>query len=135
MDYFGIGAAMRSLAQIYAQSARRSGRTTRLVESLKDGDRVVFVNVRQADLVRSMCHKRGVDVECIVMSPGRPHDLLMLRPSRRRTIFDHGWVEDYYLKRIEGALGEIDDLQERLSGPAEERGVRPEFTGAIPRAF
>ena len=47
MDHFGIGAAFRAMANVYITSARRTGRTTSLLESLKDGDRVVFASSRE----------------------------------------------------------------------------------------
>ena len=49
MDHFGIGAAMRGMFLNYMHSARRSGRTTSLVESVKDGDRIVFAERREAE--------------------------------------------------------------------------------------
>ena len=54
MDHFGIGAAMRGMALTYIQSARRTGRTTSVVESVKDGDRIVFADRREAERVRRL---------------------------------------------------------------------------------
>ncbi len=69
MDHFGIGAAMLGGARIYVQSARRTGRTLSLVESAKEGDRLVFAEPREADRVRRLCLERGVKVDCIVIDP------------------------------------------------------------------
>ena len=41
MDHFGIGAALLGAANIYFNSARQTGRTTSLIESVKDGDRII----------------------------------------------------------------------------------------------
>ena len=72
MDHFGIGAAIHGAAMIYTSSSRRTGRTTSLVESVKDGDRIIFNNHKEAERVRRLCLERGVEVECIVLDPKHP---------------------------------------------------------------
>lgn len=119
MDHFGIGAAMRGMAMTYFQSARRTGRTTSMVESVKDGDRIVFADSREAECVRRLCKERGVTVECIVSDPRSPQRLVERGTSNGRTIFDHGWVEQYYLDVLEGHGREIDHLEQQLSGYGE----------------
>lgn len=119
MDHFGIGAAMRGMALTYFQSARRTGRTTALVESVKDGDRIVFADSREAERVRRLCLERGITVECIVSDPKTPQRLFERGTSKERTIFDHGWVEQYYLDVLEGHAREIDHLTTQLSGYGE----------------
>lgn len=61
MDHYGIGNAIKGIVGAYAESARRTGRTTSLVESVKDGDRVIFTNGREADRVKRLCAERGVE--------------------------------------------------------------------------
>lgn len=119
MDHFGIGQAMQSMARVYAQSARRTGRTTSLLESLKDGDRVVFIDSREADRIRRLCKERGLDVECIVLPPEQPHRLLERGMSSGRTLFDHSWVERYYIHAMERCQEEIDHWQRESSGWGE----------------
>jgi hypothetical protein len=121
MDHFGIGIAMLCMARVYVQSARRSGRTTSLVESLKDGDRVVFASRQEADAVQRICRERGVTVKCVVLEP-KHHPMEIARgsgTSEGRTIFDHSWVESYYLHAIERAQGELDQAERELSGFGE----------------
>lgn len=116
MDHFGIGAAMKTANLIYSQSARRTGRTTSLVESLKDGDRVVFIDRREAERVQRLCRERGAKVDCIVVDVKEPHELMRRAPSEGRTLFDHTWVELFYLHQIEQAGQAIDHLQRESSG-------------------
>ena len=104
---------------IYMQSARRTGRTTSLVESVKDGDRICFAGSREADRVRRLCLDRGVNVECIVIDPKQPERVFDRGTPQGRTIFDHSWVEQYYLNAIERACAEIDRLQQQASGYGE----------------
>lgn len=119
MDHFGIGAAMRGMALTYFQSARRTGRTTSLVESVKDGDRIVFADSREAERVLRLCLERGVKVECIVSDPKTPQRLFERGTPQGRTIFDHSWVEQYYLDILEGHEKELDHLTTQLSGYGE----------------
>ena len=119
MDHFGIGAAMQGMAQLYFQLARSTGRTTSLVESVKDGDRIVFADNKEAERVHRLCLERGVKVECIVVEPKMPERVFERGTSQGRTIFDHSWVERYYLEAIERARQGIDHFERQASGSAE----------------
>lgn len=119
MDHFGIGAAVRGSVLVYMSSARGSGRTTSLVESVKDGDRIVFASAREAQRVGRLCHDRGVSVACIVVDPREPQRVFECGTPVGRLIFDHGWVEQYYLQAIERAQAEIDHFERQASGYGE----------------
>jgi hypothetical protein len=116
MDHFGIGAGLVGASHIYFQSGRRTGRTTSLVESLKDGDRVVCAGRREAMHLDILCRERGLKVECIVIDPSRPREIFQRSTSEGRTLFDHSWVEQYYLNAIERCGKELDHFQRESSG-------------------
>lgn len=116
MDHFGIGAAMKAMTLNYTYSARRTGRTTSLVESMKDGDRIVFAERREAERVERLCLERGVKVECIVIDPRDPGRVMERKQPEGRTIFDHSWVEHYYMHAIERAGDTLDRLERETSG-------------------
>lgn len=119
MDAFGIGAAMIGMARMYFVSARRSGRTTMLVESAKDGDRIVFSGVYGVERVRRMLKERGLAVECIILPPSEAHRLFERGTSVGRTIFDHEWLEEFYTGKLDDACKEVDYLQRQASGFGE----------------
>lgn len=119
MDHFGIGAAIRGAAHIYFQSARQTGRTTSLVESVKDGDRIVFTDNRKAERVHRLCLDRGVTVECIVIEPKTPERVFERGTPEGRTIFDHSWVEQFYILAIDNAAQTLDYLERQASGYGE----------------
>jgi len=116
MDKFGIGAGVMGLVMTYFAAARRTGRTTALVESLKNGDRVVFVDDKQAKHVERMCRELGVKAECVVISPRHPEGVFDRSTPTGRTIFDHVWLEEFYKERIAEAMRSIDYLERESSG-------------------
>ena len=119
MDHFGIGAEMESMVRVCCQSARRTGRTTAMVESLSSGDRIIFTNKQEADMVRRLARDVGKEIECVVASPSDITRLMDRRLGKGRTIFDHSWVEDYYMHVITKGRKEIDFFQHRLSGSTD----------------
>ena len=116
MDHFGIGAAAQGAFEVYVASARQTGRTTSLVESLKDGDRVIFINYVEARRVERMCEDRGIKIETQVVDPRSPSKVFENHTARGRVIFDHSWVEDFYRLALQNASKELDHLQVESSG-------------------
>ena len=116
MDHFGIGNAMTGLLRTYFMAARQTGRTTSLVESVKDGDRIVFSDSRERDRVMRLLRERGVKAECVVVDPLSPERIFERGPSQGRTIFDHTWVELYYTNAIDREQRFLDRLERESSG-------------------
>jgi|GEM_PF-2160996 len=119
MDHFGIGVAVCGMLETYFRASRGTGRTTSLVDSVKSGDRVVFVDRKQANHAARLFRDRGVDkVDCVVVNPADPSDLFRFDMPRAdgRLIFDHVWIEQFYRMAIAKAGVEIDQLQRELSG-------------------
>lgn len=118
MDAFGIGNALRGQARCYFQTARRSGRTTALLESLRDGDRVIFATKKEADRVKRLAKQMDKEIEILVAPPKAPHDkLFSVGTPKGRTIFDHSWVEQFYLDSLDDSARWLDNMQRELSGP------------------
>ena len=119
MDHFGIGAGVEGAVRIYLQSARRTGRTQALLESLKDGDRVIFLNRNHADMFKRLCLDRGLDVECVVSPIKDPGEVLARGVARGRAIFDHCWVEALYEQKVEEGHRLLDFLTNSMSRTKE----------------
>jgi FAD/FMN-containing dehydrogenase len=115
MDMFGIGSAITAVVDSYFQGARRTGRTTRLLASVKAGDRIVTVDENQARLLRGLLGKDRRDVTVLVLPVKDPLRFGTAR-SKGKTVFDHTWIEELY--RLES--GQVDNslkyLEDRLSG-------------------
>lgn len=119
-DIFGIGNAIKTALGMYRVMARRTGRTTNLINSLKPGDRVVVTNSAEKKRLESLCRERGLGDVCFtVCDPTKPENLFNKPPSKGRTIFDHTWVEEFYQNAVERAETSIDYFQRELSGYGE----------------
>lgn len=116
MDAFGIGAALRGAANIYFHGARQTGRTTLLLESLKDGDRVVCPTQKEVDWLSRRAKEYGLKVDFIVIDPRKPEDCFKHPTSKGRTVFEHTWVEQFYQEALDKAARDIDNLQTGSSG-------------------
>lgn len=120
MDAFGIGTALEGCAEIYFRSARKSGRTTAMVEAAKDGDRFVFLNSAHAKHAELMLKERNIKAECIVVSPKNPGSIFQRSTSKGRTVFDHSWLEEYWMQEIRHVAKSIDEIQTQSSGFGEK---------------
>jgi hypothetical protein len=116
MDAFGIGQAIKGMALTYFAASRRSGRSTAMVESLQGGDRVACLTAEEAARLLRLCMRRGVQAEFIVIDPARPEIVFERGTAKGRMIFDHSWVEAFYMRAIEQATRDIDHLQREASG-------------------
>lgn len=126
MDQFGISTALLAAARIYFQTARDTGRTTRFINSLKDGDRVVFCNPKDMRHFQVHAHQMGRHFECVLASPKRLAELQLPRRSGQRTVFDHTWLEEYWLAEMEKTSAFVSRFEAEMSigaDVAEEQRV------------
>jgi hypothetical protein len=119
MDDFGIGVAALGALRAVLMAMRGTGRTTRLIESLQDGDRVVFTNEREARRVERLAKDRGKDIAWCVVDPKKPNDVYGYPQSRGRLRFDHTWLEQYYEAELHSAAIRIRHIQDNASGRGE----------------
>ena len=118
MDHFGIGTGVLGAVETYITAARQTGRTTSLLESLRDGDRVVCRTQGEANDLDMRCQERGLKVAFLVVPTYAPNQVFSLGKgtSKGRTLFDHGWLEDYYKRLIRDAQAAVDFVQRETSG-------------------
>lgn len=128
MDILGIGAGVEASALLYFNAARRSGKTSRLIEALKSGDRVVCRGDGERRHMVNALRRRGIyDVEVISVPPDKPSWLAERhRPSEGRTLFDDDWLQDFYMQEIRSAARGLERLSAVSSG-----GYRDEAPYAV----
>ena len=129
MDMYGIGQAVLGAALIYFRSARRTGRTIQLLNSLHDGDLLVFNNTNEARRVQCMAQARGITIRFHVLRTDRidhqTYEDVQVRAwgTYGRVILDHSVIEALYIDAIKGCQDYVTRLESISVGAAP----RPEI--------
>jgi hypothetical protein len=126
MDMFGIGSAITAVVDSYFHGARSTGRTTRLLESLKAGDRIVTLDEPQARVLRSLLTRRKLAVSVLVL-PVRDPILPGIARSEGKTVFDHTWVEEFYRLELRRANSSLRYIEEHLSRTELAETAYPDY--------
>lgn len=129
-DFFGIGPAIRAALGIYRTAARDSGRTTRLLQALQSGDRVICQNIAAMRDMQRLLRERGFERDAVQVRilPAEDHyRLVELERIQGRTYFDHAWVETYYQVHFDRAESEFARIDEHFSTAPVDEGAPPTF--------
>lgn len=132
MDHFGIGAALKGVVDAYFAGARRTGRTTSLVDSVHPGDRIICVDDRERARLLQMLDERFAGarvVDVVVVRPSEPLSVFAAGYSTGRTLFEHSWLEILYQRVIAQCAHDVDSLQRQTSG-CRNTSRREEATAA-----
>ncbi|MBL3825106.1 MULTISPECIES: hypothetical protein [unclassified Marinobacter] len=117
MDNFGIGAQAQGALRVAFTAARGTGRTNAILRSLHDGDLVVFKDRREAGRVEHMAKEMGRQIQTVVCDPRRLDKIFEGRGTLQgQLVFDHSWLEEYYLMAMEDAYKSIERLRQDMSG-------------------
>ena len=117
MDY-GHKAAAVAAMHVFDVSSRGTGRTTRMIQQLQEGDMVVLSTAHEAESLRRDLKRAGRDgVKVAVMDPAGPFSdqLPFLNGRPLRIIFDHVWVYKYLLSSLEMAETRLFEFQKYCS--------------------
>lgn len=114
-----VDAALKSMLQIYFSNARSSGRTSAMINSLKDGDVVIFADDREARRVKRLAAQRGIHIATSTARLDRP-EYYADKIKGGRVVFDHEVIEAFYLREINHCTAFLDRLLEELSGRPPE---------------
>lgn len=124
MDNFGIGAQAKGALHVAFNAARGTGRTNAILRSLHDGDLVVFKDRRESERVKRAAKEMGVEIQTLVCDPRRLEKIFEGRGTLQgQLVFDHSWLEEYYLIAMEDAYKSIERLREDMGG-FDERHVK-----------
>lgn len=123
-DIFGIGAGIRSVISIFLSNARGTGRTTFLVNGLRNGDLVIVSNENTGSRIErafmNLESRRGERIHWKVVKPGNFHEIRFNPNNRGRLVFDHVWVELTYKQAVEDVEHKISQIQKHASGPSSK---------------
>ena len=107
-----LGMALR----MYELGARRSGRTSRMIEQIRDGETVVCLNQQGARQVQRLLAERGLrSVRITSCAPDLGEFMSTTAGFTGRVHLDHLWVHEWYsaaiiraTKELEGAVDSRD---------------------------
>ncbi|RDL44669.1 hypothetical protein DN730_09800 [Marinomonas piezotolerans] len=133
MDIYGIGSALRGMFGVVSEGARRSGRTSRMLDLVRSGDVILCLSTREAEGLRKELKRREIsdvrviDKKAFYEGAGRAN----ARRDIGRVHFTHEFVEDHYhyaLHRADESLRDIELILYRRPtpppGPPPLREVR-----------
>lgn len=109
MDTFGIGNAIKTSLNLVENAARRTGRTSRLLESLKTGDRVFVLHAAEGEKIRRLAHEAGKDISFTVVDPANVGEYLY--GSKDRIKLDHSLVSAMYEYQVKATEAFIDRVE------------------------
>ena len=99
-DEYGLFSAVKAGLHTFSMMARRTGRTTRMIERIKDGDILICsTSDERRDIERGLREAGKDKVKIVVQDPTKRFDNPALR-TNGEVHFDHWWVE----QRIADAL-------------------------------
>jgi len=94
-DIFGTGPAIEAAAEIYFACGRRTGRTTKLLSALNDGDTVICLDQDHGKLLLQRAKDIGKKVNVVTQDPRRSYDFPHGRIAGD-VYFDHARVDEFY---------------------------------------
>lgn len=128
---YGIGAALDAMLRTLEHSARRTGRTTRMLDALREGDQVIAMNADHAQILRRDIRERGLKDVSVIAVPDTAQGAVLskVHPATRKgvTHFDHTWVEKFYAGAIAEMRKDFEQLGDVLSSSRDAEPVREPF--------
>ena len=128
-DEFGFGASLIASFESFCTIQRGSGRTTKLLESLKPGDVIVTMSGFMGKYYDREITKRGIGgITILVVSEDSAaddlmHRMLEVRASARRPLrfrFDEQTIEKIMRREVLSVATMFDRLQRRCSNSEAE---------------
>jgi hypothetical protein len=111
-------AAVRAALHVVEVGCRRTGRTERLLQSLKPGMRVLCPSEREARRLQIEARGRGItDVEFRGVNPCRdPRESMQIMARRCPTVVTEDWLYEYWRHCIESAETNLSAALDHISG-------------------
>lgn len=123
------GAMLESAMMVFETASRRTGRTSRLIEYVQNGDQIVCLNVddkRRLEQLLRQARKTGVRV-IVHADMGRPPMYSVGTAPEGRTFFEHRWLDEYWLNVIRSAKDDLYHFSRAMSKTWPEAPERTSF--------
>lgn len=141
-DPWGVGEALAMAMKMYIHTKRATGRTTMLLDSLKEGDMVICATTREAQRIERLARGRGFEhVIAVGRDPTIGRSALSqihqdMIQTKRRIVFDHTYFEALYWWVIHDTMSALTQLvnhhNERRAADAKDNPIY--YKGEFPYA-
>ena len=120
-DIYGMANALKAYLSHLDECSRGTGRTTKMLEMVKDGDLIVCHSAQEAARVKRRCQRQGKEVRTVFGGRGKVFDRVSMF-GVEGVHFDHEWVRQNLLDGLYEAEGFIKNM-ELLCSQREEGHV------------
>ena len=99
-----LDAALKFATHLFIESARRTGRTTLMIEQVKHGDVVLCPNAHVRHHIQRLLNSRGVHAQARECKPflSAMYEVCGQLPMSYKVHADHTFIEDLYQERVDG---------------------------------
>lgn len=101
-------AALHTFLMTMDGHLKGTGRTTKMIESLEDGDRVIFATHNELCRVSRQMEILGKNVECLLVPVNHLSKFNGMRPPEGKTVLCHRWVDAFLHHSLDEAQGVMD---------------------------
>lgn len=105
--------SLSQVVKMYSDYYKLAGKTSKMIEMVKDGDIVVCTHGAHKFIKDSLVDK-NIRANVIVINPSYYELSIKLRGITDKTVhIDHFWLESYYLNAMSNAMHDIKFLKDR----------------------
>jgi hypothetical protein len=126
-DECGYAATLKSSLHYFAINSRQTGRTSRLIERVKDGDQIVAPSAEVARYIERRLREYGKNnIKVFSVSPSEMPLNFVGTAHHGRTFFEHSWVERFFINAIDQAEKQLESYSIAMSKTWPE-APKPQF--------
>lgn len=118
---------LQTALEIHSHTARQTGRTTELLDSLHEGDRVIVPTSNEKVNFERLLRERDLfgKVEVKVITSTNLDEVFakVQNSSQGLTKFEHTWVEAYFEQQVKNISDSLRKLENTLSGYGEPHRI------------
>lgn len=131
-DSYGVANAIQMALTVLENASVQTGRTTRMLTQLKDGDTVLCASERECEYLRrkwrDIMSEQLNPIQGVTFQAVRFYDngidLDNIKPVSGNVHFDHQLIDKIYRQRIEAIGGTLDMISTSFSGKGSSHPVR-----------
>lgn len=118
-----VSAALEMALQAYDLGARRSGRTTALLDAVKAGDVVLCASIAEQRSLTYQLRGRGIRADVRIVGANYPdvQECLRRLNAGARVHLHHDWVKKFYEQELLGARQHMEAVVGMLASFAEHQ--------------